>query len=63
MSRTTTDVRRVRPSALIEGKAAGPWVTFAHALATDATLLDEPAQALADRCRVLRFGCFESGPR
>jgi 3-oxoadipate enol-lactonase len=55
MSRTTIDVRGVRLSALIEGTEAGPWVTFAHSLATDATLFDEQAKALAGRYRTLRF--------
>ena len=50
MSRTTIDVRGVRLSAPIGGKQAGPWLTFAHALATDATLSDE-------------LDSFESGPR
>ena len=55
MARTTMDVRGVRLSALIEGREDGAWVTFAHSLATDASLFDAQAQALADRYRILRF--------
>ena len=53
MSRTTIDVRGVRLSALIEGTEAGPWVTFAHSLATDATLFDDQAKALGGRYRTM----------
>jgi 3-oxoadipate enol-lactonase len=55
MDRTTIDVRGVRLSALIEGREDGAWVTFAHSLATEASLFDAQAQALADRYRILRF--------
>ena len=55
MSRTTIEVGGTRLSALIEGQEAGPWVTFAHSLATDATLFDEQARALGGRYRILRF--------
>jgi 3-oxoadipate enol-lactonase len=55
MDRTTIDVRGVRLSALIEGSEEGAWVTFAHSLATDASLFDAQAQALAERYRILRF--------
>jgi 3-oxoadipate enol-lactonase len=55
MGRLTIDVRGVALSALVEGKEDGAWVTFAHSLATDATLFDEQAQALAERYRILRF--------
>ena len=37
----------------IEGD--GPWVTLAHSLASDSTLLDAQAKRLAPRYRVLRF--------
>jgi 3-oxoadipate enol-lactonase len=68
MSRTTIDVAGVRLSALVEGSDDGPWVTFAHSLATDATLFDAQAQALGERYRVLRFdmrghGRSEAPPR
>jgi 3-oxoadipate enol-lactonase len=55
MSRTTIDVQGIRLSALIEGAEDGPWVTFAHSLATDASLFDEQAKALGGRYRTLRF--------
>ncbi|MGH6903678.1 MAG: alpha/beta fold hydrolase [Geminicoccaceae bacterium] len=55
MSRTTIDVGGLRLSALIEGKELGPWVTFAHSLATDATLFAAQAKALGARYRTLRF--------
>lgn len=45
----------MRLSVLIEGNGSGPWVTFAHSLATDLTLFDEQARALAGRYRILRF--------
>jgi 3-oxoadipate enol-lactonase len=68
MSRTTIDVGGLRLSALIEGKELGPWVTFAHSLATDATLFEEQAKALGARYRTLRFdmrghGRSEAPPR
>jgi 3-oxoadipate enol-lactonase len=55
MSRTTIEVGGVGISALIEGKELGSWVTFAHSLATDATLFEEQAKALGSRYRILRF--------
>jgi 3-oxoadipate enol-lactonase len=55
MGRVTIDVRGFALSALVEGTEDGAWVTFAHSLATDATLFDEQAQALAERYRILRF--------
>jgi 3-oxoadipate enol-lactonase len=55
MSRTTIEVRGVQLSAVIEGKEDGPWVTFAHSLATDTSLFDEQARALGGRYRILRF--------
>ena len=44
MSRRTIEVRGVELSILVEGRDGGPWVTFAHSLATDATLFDEQAR-------------------
>lgn len=55
MSRTTIEVGGVGISALIEGKELGSCVTFAHSLATDATLFEEQAKALGSRYRILRF--------
>jgi 3-oxoadipate enol-lactonase len=68
MSRRTIEVGGVGISALIEGKESGPWVTFAHSLATDATLFEEQAKALGPRYRTLRFdmrghGGSEAPPR
>ena len=68
MSRKTIEVGGTRLSAVIEGKEGGPWVTFAHSLATDASLFEEQAKALGARHRTLRFdmrghGRSEAPPR
>lgn len=39
----------------IEGRDGAPWVTFSNSLATDLTMWDDQAAALADDYRVLRY--------
>jgi 3-oxoadipate enol-lactonase len=42
-------------NAEVEGREGAPWLTFSNSLATDLTMWDAQAKALAGRYRILRY--------